>query len=64
METAELAQELRIRRKIVKIVAFVALSVVLLWAIGVGVAIVDSMIASGGTYMDEIEVIEHIVYEE
>lgn len=64
METAELAQELRIRKKIVKIIAIAALSLVLLWAFGVGVAIVDSIIASGGTYVDEIEVIEHIVYEE
>ena len=64
METAELIQELRTRQKIVKIVAIVAMSVVLLWAIGVGVAIVDSMIASGGTYVDQIEVSEHIVYKE
>ena len=64
MDVTELVQEIRVRRKILRIVAITALSVVILWAICVGVAIADAMIDSGGTYVDEIEVIEHIVYEE
>lgn len=64
METAELVQELNTRRKILRIVAITALVIVILWSICVGVAVADAMIDSGGTYVDEIEVIEHIVYEE
>ena len=63
METAELAQELKVRQKIIKITAIAALTVVLLWAGAVGIAHAEGRANRNGYIMDEIEVKEHIIYE-
>lgn len=64
METQELAQELRVRRIIVRIVAVTALSVVLLWAGVVGIALAENRSNRNGFITDEVEVIERIEYED
>ena len=64
METAELARELRIRRIIVRIVAITALSVVLLWAGVVGLALAENRSNRNGFITDEVEVIEQNKYED
>lgn len=64
MDVTELAQELRVRRIIVRIVAITALSVVLLWAGVVGLALAENRASRNGYITDEVDVIERIEYED
>ena len=64
MDMMELAQELRLRRIIVRIVAITALSVVLLWAGVVSIALAENRSSRNGYIVDEIEINEHIVYRD
>ena len=56
MDVTELAQELRVRRIIVRIVAITALSAVLLWAGAVGLAISKSYNHTNGFFVEDVEV--------
>lgn len=63
METAELVQELKVRRKFIRITAIAALTVILFWVGAVSVAHAEGRANRNGYIMDEIEVKEHIIYE-
>lgn len=65
MDTEELLRNLRIRRRIVGIVACVALIVVTLWAGTVTYVIIhNERLAHGYGVLGEIEVVEDVKYEE
>ena len=57
--TAELLKNLHIKKKIVTVVTAVAVTIALIWAIGVTVVVVDAMLETHGGYI----VTEYYEYE-
>lgn len=58
MEPSELAQELKVKRKIVKYIAVGLLTIVLLWGGAVRVAIMEAKNSAGGIVVEEIGIVE------
>lgn len=57
LETPELMEKLRVRKKIVTILAVAVFSVVLLWAWVVGIALAEHRESVGGHFEEQVNVI-------
>lgn len=63
MDAPELLKNLRIRRRIVRIVAAAALAMVLMWAAVVTIALADRNNAVNGYFIDNVTVVSDIPLE-
>ena len=60
MDTSELMNKLRIRKRIIVIIGLAALSAVLLWAWGVGIALTENRDSANGYFVEKVVEISDI----
>lgn len=60
MDTSELMNKLRIRKRIIVIIGLAALSAVLLWAWGVGIALAENRDSANGYFVEKVVEISDI----
>lgn len=58
MGSMELLRDLRVRRRVITIAIVAAMTVILIWAIAVGIALIDEQNSSGGGISSIISIIQ------
>lgn len=63
VDSQELVQQFNLTKRIISIVAAVALTIILTWISYVCVTLIDNRMSTGGYIVEEVDVISEIEYE-